>query len=83
MRLKILEDEIKTLKTKEKAPEYSLAPSILVVKVAQAMSSSLKVINGRKIVKPPSKSYAQITVANAAQNLLEKAWTEVINSNCK
>ncbi|MCJ1343273.1 hypothetical protein MMC31_001466 [Peltigera leucophlebia] len=72
LRSKKLEDEIKTLKAKKRAPEYSLAPSTPVVKDAQAMPSSLKIINGRKAVKPAPKSYAQIATANAAQNPSEK-----------
>ena len=71
------------MKVKKKTLKYSPALSILVIKDAQVMSSSLKVINGRKAVKPPLKSYAQIVVANAAQNPLEKAWTEVKSSSCK
>ena len=47
------------------------------------MSSSSKVINREKAVKPPPKSYAQIAAVNAAQNSLEKAWTEVTSSNRK
>lgn len=83
LRSKTLEDEIKTLKAKEKAPEYSPAPRTPVVEDAQAMPSSSKVINGGKAVKPPPKSYAQIAAANAAQNPSEKAWTEVTSSSRK
>lgn len=83
LRSKTLEDEIKTLKAKEKAPEYSPAPSTQVVEETQAMPSSSKVISGGKAVKPPPKSYAQIAAANTAQNPLEKAWTEITSSSCK
>ena len=83
LKSKTLENKIKTLKANEKAPEYSPAPSIPTVKDAQAMPSSSKVINGGKTVKPPPKNYAQIAAANAAQKLLEKAWTEVTSSNRK
>ena len=83
LRLKTLENEIKTLKAKDKAPEYSPAPGTPVVEDTQTMPSSSKVINGGKAVKSPSKSYTQITAANAAQIPLEKAWTEVTSSSRK
>lgn len=83
LRSKTLEDEIKTLKAKEKAPEYSPAPSTPVVEETQAMPSSSKVINGGKAVKPSPKSFAQIAAAKTAQNPSEKAWTEVTSSSRK
>lgn len=82
-RSKTLKDEIKILKVKEKSPEYNLALNTLIIKNTQAIPSSLKIINGKKAIKPSFKSYAQITAANVVQNPLEKAWTEVTSSNYK
>lgn len=73
LRLKTLKEKIKILKAKKKALKYSLALSTPIVKEPQATPSSLKVINGKKAVKPPPKSYAQIVVANAAQNTSKTA----------
>ena len=58
LRSKILENEIKTLKVKGNAPEYSPALSTPVIEDAQVMLSSSIVINGGKAVKLPPKSYA-------------------------
>lgn len=80
LRSKPLENEIKTLNSKDKAPEYNLALSILRVKVTQIIPSNLQVINRGKVVKPSLKSYAQIMAINAAQNPLKNVDIKVISS---
>lgn len=72
MKSKTLQNKIKTLKAKKKVPKYNSDLNTLIVKDVQVILSSLKVINKEKADKLFSKSYTKITVANAAQNLLEK-----------
>ena len=51
-----LEDEIKTLKGRDKAPECGPAPNTSVAEKAQTVPSSSKGTNKKKATDPPPKS---------------------------